>query len=40
VIDIAENVSQALKKLFLASHLSPFEFFFHCKEQVGVAGAE
>jgi hypothetical protein len=30
---------QGFKKLVFVSHLSPFEFFFHCRKQGEVRGA-
>jgi hypothetical protein len=30
---------RGIRKLVFVSHLSPFEFFFHCKKQVKVTGA-
>jgi hypothetical protein len=38
LINIAQNLLQALKKLIIVSHLNPFKFLFYCRKQVEVIG--
>jgi hypothetical protein len=37
-IEVAQHCLQGFKKQVFVSHLSPFEFFFHCMKQVEVTG--